>query len=226
MKIAIIIPVFNESERINKTIKDILVNSKRQIIVVNDGSTDDTLMKVKSKFGGCRQVEIVSHEINLGKGAAMKTGAEKAWEMGMEAIIFMDGDGQHNPKYLADFTRYLNQSDLVFGYRSLNKNMPLIRKLLNRIASLIFKAFFNIRRKDLLCGFFGIKKNVYKIIEWNSAGYEVEMEIATRVGKNKINFKEVKIKTVYVKKVGYTKGMNIWEAMKISRFIPLWYFLK
>jgi hypothetical protein len=74
-----------------------------------------------------------------------------------------------------------------------------------------------------LCGFFGFRKNVYQEIEWFEPRYGVETEIACRVGKKQIPFKEVKIDTIYIDKY---KGVTIFDAFKILGRIPFWYFEK
>ena len=82
---------------------------------------------------------------------------------------------------------------------------------------------FNIKRKDLLCGFLGFRKEVYRQIKWKSCRYGIETEMATKVGRNKIPFSEVKIDTIYIDKY---KVVTIFDAFKILGKIPLWYFEK
>ncbi|RLC30852.1 glycosyltransferase family 2 protein, partial [Candidatus Woesebacteria bacterium] len=92
MKIFIVIPAYQEEERIGNVIRDV-TKTKFPIVVVDDGSKDNTF-KIASKY----RVTALRHKVNLGKGAAMKTGAEVAFKMGADAIVFMDSDGQHKAK--------------------------------------------------------------------------------------------------------------------------------
>lgn len=223
INIAIIVPVYNEGLRAVKTIKKILDISKNNIIVVNDGSKDNSLVVLKKEFKKNKRVVILNHLINLGKGSAMKTGIKMAWKLGYNAVIFIDADGQHNPKFLPLFEEKLKSDLIVFGYRKLNGEMPLIRKFGNLVAKKMVEVLFNIRRKEFLCGFLGFRKSVYKKIKWNSNRYGVETEIATKVGKNRIKFSEVEIDTIYIDKY---KGVNIFDAFKILTKIPSWYFAK
>lgn len=223
MKIGIVVPVYNENLRAVETIKSILKVTKNQLIVVDDGSKDESLKLLRKSFSKNKQVMILSHVVNLGKGDAMKTGTLMAWRLGMEAVIFIDADGQHNPKYLPEFEKGLEKYDLVFGYRELNGDMPLVRKWGNIVAKHVLRQVFNIKRKEFLCGFLGFKKSVYKKIRWHSDRYGVETEIATRVGKNKLSFLEIKIDTIYVDKY---KGVSIFDAFRILSMIPYWYFSK
>ena len=223
MKTAIIVPVYNEGLRGIETIKKVLRKHKGEIVVVNDGSLDNSLKLIKHGFKKINRVTVLNHVINLGKGAAMKTGAEFAFNNGVEAVLFLDADGQHNPKYISKFKRYLKEYPMVFGYRVMNKKMPFIRKWGNIMAANLIKALFGIKKKDLLSGYLGFRKEVYEQIKWGSARYGIETEMATRVGKNIIPFKEIKIDTIYIDKY---KGVTILDALKILVQIPFWYFSK
>jgi len=224
MKVFIIVPVYNEENRAVETINQILKTDKDlNIIVVDDGSSDNSLKILENSFKNNSRIVISSHLINLGKGAAMKTGLKMAWELGGDAVVFIDADGQHNPKYLPKFINALEKFPIVFGYRELNKKSPWIRRNGNKFAGWLIGSLFNIKRKDLLCGFLGFRKDIYKKITWKSNRYGIETEMATKVGKNKIPFLEVKIDTIYIDKY---KGVTIFDALKILVKIPFWYFNK
>ena len=225
LKIAVVIPVYNEKDRAVETIKLVLEKMRKGdvVVVVDDGSSDKSLKLLKSNFSGNKRVYILSHIMNLGKGAAMKTGTEFAWKLKVSGVIFIDSDGQHNPKYLPMFRKALRNNNLVFGYRDFGGQMPYVRKWGNKVAVVLVRRLFNVKRKDLLCGFFGFRKKVYKKIYWGSSRYGVETEIATRVGKNKLEFSEIKVDTIYIDKY---KGVNMIDALKILFNIPFWFFRK
>jgi len=224
MKIFVVVPVYNEEYRAVETIKKILEIGKNfKVVVVDDGSADNSLKILNKIFKKNKRVYISNHIVNLGKGAAMKTGLKIAWKLGGEAVIFVDADGQHNPKYLPKFMEKLNDYPVVFGYRELNKNSPWIRRNGNKFAGWLIGFLFNIKRRDLLCGFLGFRKEVYQKIKWNSCRYGIETEMATKVGRNKIPFSEIKIDTIYIDKY---KGVTIFDAFKILSKIPFWYFAK
>lgn len=223
MKIVVIVPEYNENERAVKTIRNILKNFKGQILVVDDGSSDNSFQLISKKFRNNPRVKIVHHLINLGKGSAMKTGVEMAWKMGGAAVIFIDADGQHNPKYIKKFEEKLVDFPIVFGYRILSRKVPFVRRLGNIVAAELVEVLFNIKKRDLLSGYLAFKKEVYQQIEWNSQRYGIETEMATKIGKNKIPFSEIKIDTIYIDKY---KGVNIIDAIKVLMQIPFWYFSK
>jgi len=224
MNIFVVVPVYNEEYRAVETVnKILLVDKKVKIVLIDDGSSDNSLKILRDKFKKNKRVIISSHVINLGKGAAMKTGLKIALKLGAQGVVFVDADGQHNPKYLPKFIEELNKYPMVFGFRLLNKDAPWLRRNGNRFASWSMRTFFNIQRKDLLCGFLGFRKEIYKKIKWKSTRYGIETEMAIKVGKNKIPFSEVKIDTIYIDKY---KGMTIFDAFKIIFRLPFWFFEK
>ncbi len=223
MNIFVIIPVFNEGHRAIETINAVLKTVDIPIIVVDDGSSDDTFKIIARSFKKNKKVKLFSHAVNLGKGAAMKTGLKIAWKLGGDAVVFMDADGQHDPKHLPLFLEGLQKYPVVFGYRALDKKSPWIRRYGNKLAGEIIRLLFGIKRKDLLCGFLGFRKDVYSIIKWKDNRYGIETEMATKIGKNKISFLEIKIDTIYIDKY---KGVTIFDAFKILLKIPFWYIDK
>lgn len=223
MNTYIVLPAYNESNRVVKTLRQILRDSKLPVVVVDDGSTDDTFSQLKRNFKKNPRVILLKHIINLGKGSAMKTGIECATINGADSFIFIDADGQHNPAHLKMFQELLRDHDIVFGYRDLGKKMPVVRRCGNILAKWLIKKFFKIDRKDLLCGYLAFKLKVYDKLIWQSSRYGVETEMAVNVGKNKIKFCENKIDTIYINKY---KGVTIFDAFRILIKLPFWYFEK
>lgn len=224
MKIDIIIPVFNESLFIKSFLDDLFKEKNslrliRNVIIVDDGSTDETLAKINKKISS--KIKIITYAKNKGKGYAMKLGMNVAKKSKADAVIFMDGDRQHNPKHLLEFIKSLKEHRLVFGYRKLTQNTPYFRKLGNQIVRYLLQTFFNIKRHDVLCGFMALRKEVFDKIVWESNDYGVEIEISAIVGKKRIEFKEILIDTLYL---DVKKGVTLTKAFFISLKIPYWYF--
>ena len=147
-KVAIVIPAYNES----KTIKKVIAEVKRfgDIIVVNDGSSDSTLQKC-NKMG----VNVISHLSNKGYDEALNTGFREAIDRNYEVIITFDADGQHDPRMIDIFLRYIDEGyDLVIGNRS--------RK--QRIGEIIFSIYASYMYgiSDPLCGFKAYRAKLYK----------------------------------------------------------------
>ena len=217
MKFIIIIPAYNEEKRIASVLKDVK-KYKLPIIVVDDGSTDNTYAVAKKA-----RAIVLRHRVNLGKskGAALKTGVEAAFRLGADAVILLDSDGQHKARDLPKFIKALESGkyDIVFGSRNLSHGVPLIRFLGNKFASVLVSFLFNIYISDIPCGYKAFTKKAYKKIVWESVGYGVETEIAIRAGSTGLRRCEVSVATVYYDKY---KGTTIFDAINILFDVVRW----
>jgi len=128
LKICVIVPTYNNHTTVLQVL-DRLQPFAEDIMVVNDGSTDDTLALLK---GYKQQIHIVSYDQNQGKGHALRTGFRKAKEMGFDYAITIDSDGQHYPEDLPHFVQKLKEcmaqgrpDVIIVGNRKLQQeNMP------------------------------------------------------------------------------------------------------
>ena len=205
MNIFVIIPALNEESRIGKVLTG--VQKKRfPIVVVDDGSKDKT-SRVAKRF----TPYVLKHPINLGKGAALKTGCLAAFKLGAEAVIFMDSDGQHKASDLPKFVKGLKSCNVVFGVRNFGK-IPLVRLLGNKLITSIVGLFFGIKVQDILCGFKAFTKKAFEKVRWYSSGYGVETEIVALTGKYNLKNCEVPVATLYYDKF---KGLTIEQGMGI-----------
>lgn len=187
------------------------------IIIVDDGSTIPVTLPQNKK------THLLRHRLNLGKGAALKTGIDYAFSQGVDAAIMMDSDGQHDPKDLPLFIKALQDHDLVFGYRDLNYNMPLMRRLGNFLVPFYLKFLFNTNIKDILSGYRAFSKKAYSVIKWDASDYGVETEIVIRYSKHSSQLKtaQVPIHTIYHDAY---KGFSIIESVQLFLNIILWKF--
>lgn len=218
MKIFVVVPLFNEKKHIADVIKDISAY-KLPVVVVDDGSSDNSELIIKNlEF---KNLTFLEHGVNLGKGAAMKTGAEYAFSKGADAVIFMDADGQHKASDLSGFIKLLNggKYDVVFGSRNLNMGVPFVRYMGNKIASVIAAFLFGTYVSDAICGFRALTKRGYKRVKWESVGYGVEIEMVARVGKYKISHTEIPVETVYY---DHVKGVTLLDAFGILGQVVKW----
>jgi glycosyltransferase involved in cell wall biosynthesis len=216
MKVFAVIPVYNEEKRI----KDVIKKTKKyadKVIVVDDGSCDKTYETSRNE-----NIIVLKHVINMGKGFALRTGCEKATREGADVIVAIDGDGQHKPEDIPRLVKALKDKDIVFTYRPLNENMPLLKKIGNYIINKSSSLFFGIRLRDTQSGFKAFTKEAYKKIKWNSDRYNVESEMVMKTGKNKLKYQEIPIKTIYNDKF---KGTTVLDGMRI--FLNMfWWWLR
>lgn len=192
-KIWVIVPAYNEKKYLEKVLTK-LRRVTKNFVVVDDGSIDNTV-EIAKEFTN----EVLVHKLNLGKGAAMKTGADYVFKYKKaDAIVFIDSDDQHDPNELElFFNEFTKGAKIVFGERGLDSRMPLIRVMGNRFASVAVLFLFGDYIPDIPSGYKGMTKDTYKKIRWRETGYGVELEIAAKVAKSKLKFNVVPVTTIY-----------------------------
>jgi len=152
-KVSIIIPAFNEGDIIANIVQQIRsLHPDFEVIVVNDGSTDDTAAEAQ-KAGA----EVYSHPYNIGNGAAIKSGIRVATG---DILVFIDGDGQHNPEDIARLLDFFPDFDMVVGARSISDQASLGRAFGNKIYNWFASYVAKFSIKDLTSGFRAVKSNV------------------------------------------------------------------
>jgi len=218
MKIFVVIPLYNEQRHVVKVLKEIQ-KYKLPVVVVDDGSVDGSVEKVKSLKQN--NLTLLEHKVNLGKGAALKTGADYAFGHIADAVIFMDADGQHEPNDLNKFIEVLetHKYDAVLGSRNFGYGVPLVRFIGNKIASVLIGFLFGLYVSDIICGFRALTKKAYEKIKWESSGYGVETEMIIRLGKSKLRYHEIPVETLYHDNV---KGVTILDALGIFAQVIQW----
>ena len=151
--VSIIIPAFNEAATIGKLIAALAGSfPSYEIIVVDDGSTDDT-----GRIARDNGAVVMRHPYNIGNGAAVKTGIRCARG---DILVFMDGDGQHDSRQIAALLEPLPAYDMVIGARSSGGQASWRRALGNRLLNRLASYVANFRIKDLTCGFRAIKADI------------------------------------------------------------------
>ena len=157
--ISVVIPVYNESKIIGKVIRELIIELNKtgndyEIIVVDDGSKDDTRTVLESTGA-----KIITHPYNIGNGAAVKTGVRNA--VG-DIIVLMDGDGQHNPMDINNLLEFIPQYDMVVGARVDKKSGSRHRNFANAIYNLFASYLTHFKVIDLTSGYRIIKKELIK----------------------------------------------------------------
>ena len=194
MKIAIVIPAHNEAQTIGP-----LVEAVRALgydcIMIDDGSMDKT-DAVALEAGAV----VLKTAAKSGKGNALKAGFDYALKSGYEAVIAMDGDGQHSPSDITAFVAcYQNtNADIVCGNRMHHpQGMPWLRLATNRLMSWAISIFCRQNIPDTQCGFRLIKTNVLQAIKLKSSDFEIETEVLIKASKKNFRIGSVDIQTIY-----------------------------
>jgi len=153
ISVSIIIPVFNEAENIGQIIGEIAaIYPDYEIIVVNDGSTDDTA-RVAKEAGAI----VYSHPYNIGNGAAIKSGIRIA---SGDILVFMDGDGQHQPRDIQRMMEFFPVFDIVVGAIARGHHAAWWLGLANTLYNLFASYVAKFRVEDLTSGFRAIKSDI------------------------------------------------------------------
>jgi glycosyltransferase involved in cell wall biosynthesis len=152
-KVSVIIPAYNEAQ----TIGDLVSKTRAlypdfEIIVIDDGSTDDTGAVAKNSGA-----TVYSHPYNIGNGATVKSGIRIAFA---NVLVFMDGDGQHNPEDIAKLLEYLPEFDMVVGARSKADHASLGRTFGNTAYNWLASYVAKFRVEDLTSGFRAVKADI------------------------------------------------------------------
>jgi glycosyltransferase involved in cell wall biosynthesis len=154
--VSIVIPAYNEAPVIGHVLDDIMaLPLEAEIIVVDDGSTDETAEVVRARSG----VSVISHPYNIGNGAAVKTGIRAAHG---DVIVLMDGDGQHSPADIPRLVDRIGRYDMVVGARTADSATERHRDLANSLYNAIAGYIVGHPVKDLTSGFRAVRARLAK----------------------------------------------------------------
>ncbi len=194
MKTCVLIPSYNEA----RTIGGIVGNIRGiglPVYVVDDGSTDNTAAEAKEKGAS-----VIRHGINKGKGASLINGFSRILKDGFDAVLVMDGDGQHRTDDVPSFINKMEETsaDIVIGNRMRDTApMPFVRVYTNRFMSGLLSKVAGQSIPDSQCGFRLIKKSVLERVKLECSNYETESELLIKAGRAGFRIESVPIKTVY-----------------------------
>jgi glycosyltransferase involved in cell wall biosynthesis len=219
IRLSIIIPAFNEEKTVGHILKKVykvsLKNIEKEIIIINDGSTDNTEKIIKdflfchSREGGNpvqskhKKIRLISHKKNQGKGKAIKTGLNLATG---DYILIQDADLEYDPQQYQNLLTPIleNKAKVVYGTRL--KRLPNLKRdennirfffhyLGNKALSLLTSILYKQWITDMETGYKIFPKNVIKNIRLDSKGFEFEPEITAKLLKKGLKIYEVPIIT-------------------------------
>lgn len=203
--VSVILPAYNESKSIGQVLKNI--NRRYEVIVVDDGSTDETA-DIARKHGA----KLISYGKNMGKGYALRRGI--AVSRG-SILVFLDGDGQHDPEDIPKLIVPLlaGKADIVLGMR-MHRGAPArgFRRLTNRLSALSVRAICGRSYNDVLSGFRAARRGVFSQLPLSKDGFETEIEFLINASFKQFRIAEVPIGTRRVSrrsKLGVRAGMGI-----------------
>ena len=196
--ISILIPSFNEGKTIlnvlNRISKIIASSINYEVVVINDGSTDNTLDLLKQNKDLYNQ--LITYNTNCGKGNAIKKGLEVS---NGKYIIFQDADLEYDPIEINKFVNLINrfEPDLIIGsrfnYSEYTRSHYILNKFGNIFITLIFNLFYNTTFTDIYSCYVCFKKDLLNVKNLQTIGFQQQAEILGKVVKNGKKFYEVPI---------------------------------
>jgi len=221
--ISVILPAYNESLNIRTVtakVFDFLQNnfSDFEIVVVDDGSQDntyDTCLAIKNELGS--SFKVLKHARNKGYGSALRTGL---FSSSKDLVFYTDSDNQFDIDELLGFIEYIDDYDLVIGYRR-NRQDSKLRKFTSFVYNRIIRLFFGLKVKDIDCSFKLFRRDSLKKLSIEKDKFFVDTELLLKAKLNKYRLKEIGI-THFPRKFGKStiRFSNIFETL-----LDIFYFL-
>ncbi|MFL2859775.1 MAG: glycosyltransferase family 2 protein [Pontiellaceae bacterium] len=212
-RFGILICAYNEESHIDGLIRSILKQSPEEIIVVDDGSTDNTAALAQQAGA-----TVIRNRKNLGKGSALKRGFKAFLNKNVDAVIVVDGDGQHDPNEIQCFLDTYRRTGIpvLIGNRMADpKGMPIIRKLTNHFMAYMLNRLTKVYVADPPCGFRFYAIEVLPFITSKEQRFAFEFDVLIRAAKRKIRIDSVRISTIY----------NDKQSSHIAPFRDSWLFI-
>ena len=204
LKVCVVIPCFKVKDKILQVIKEIDLKYVNLILIIDDKCPERTGDVVRQKC--LKKVKVIKHQKNMGVGGATITGFKYAIKNKFDLVIKLDGDGQHEPKYIKRFIAQFKNTNLNFckgtrfkSHRERGK-IPIVRLFGNYILTFATKincANYNIT--DAVNGFIAIKTSLLKKINLNNISKEFffEEDLLFHCSFTKLEIREIPIKTIY-----------------------------
>ncbi len=208
----VVIPAYNEETVLEEVLTDVLaVVPAQRVIVVNDGSKDQT-----PAIARAAGVHVVSHRINRGLGAALKTGLQLAFEMGAECAVTFDADGQHSAKDIVRVSEPIlaGNADMVIGSRFMKvQDMPQIRRVFNWIGNVVTWALHGVWVSDSQSGLRAFSKKALSQMKISANHMGISSEFVHEMHRLQLPIEEVSIAPVYTE-YSMSKGQSLKVGVK------------
>jgi glycosyltransferase involved in cell wall biosynthesis len=189
-KLSVVIPVFNEEKTLSEVVKKVLsaeiLSKTLEIIIVDDCSSDSTWEIAKDLKENDPRIKIIRHEINLGKGASLRTGFSESCG---EIVLVQDGDLEYDPKDYPSLLKPIleEKADVVYGsrFRSNHETRVLYfwHRIANGILTLCSNMFTNLNLTDMETGYKVFRKDILDKIVLQEDRFGIEPEITAKIAQ-------------------------------------------
>jgi glycosyltransferase involved in cell wall biosynthesis len=212
ISISVFFPCYNEQDNVKRVVAKAVETLEGmgvdfEVVIVNDGSADGTGKAADALAAADKRVRVVHHPQNMGYGAAVQSGIRNAKK---ELIFFTDGDGQFDIGEIKLLLPFIEQNDIVCGYR-LDRKDPFGRKLNGWLWTQLVCVLFGMRIRDIDCAFKLFRSEVFERMKLSSAGALISAEILARVTRRGYRIVEVGVHH-YPRTAGKQTGAN-WKVI-------------
>jgi glycosyltransferase involved in cell wall biosynthesis len=214
-KIGCLVPVYRHFQALLQLLPE-LTNYFKQtdIIIVDDGGDDFDRAELRQLFP---KITCLSHDKNLGKGAAQLTGLAALAVRGYSHALCLDADGQHDPADIPAFTAACGTAAIVIGDRLANMSgMPYSRRLSNRLTSALIRRQTGLAVGDSQCGFRLLDIAAIMQLPLTAGGFQFESQMLFEAGRKRLTIRNVPIRIVYNR-----RGSSIHHFADSWRFVRL-----
>lgn len=214
-KIIVIVPAYNEEKRIGAALDDLIRNGYKNIVVIDDGSKDRSGQIALSKGA-----VVLTHKVNRGQGAALRTGIEYAISIGADIIVTFDSDGQQMASEMKGLIKPVadGEVDITIGSRFLpgqKSQVPMLRKMLLFGSRVVILIFYGLWMTDAHNGYRAMSREAAQKIEIRSNRMEHASEIIGEMKRNSLRYKEVPVTVRYTEETLQKGAGGIVQAFKV-----------
>jgi dolichol-phosphate mannosyltransferase len=192
------LPVYNEAANLSGALAGALTYSK-EVLVVDDGSTDGTSQMLAARD----DIYLISHQRNLGYGAALQSAFAFAIQNGYDVLVTIDCDGQHQPQLIPRFVELSRSADIVSGSRYLRRfpgdsDPPEVRKRINMIMTEEINRRLGLNITDAFCGFKAYRTSALAKMSLTETGYAMPLELWAQAYRLGLKIVEVAVPMIYL----------------------------
>ena len=195
LRYGVIICAYNEATYIDQVIRNVLALSPAELVLIDDGSNDHTAALAQQAGA-----HVLRNRKNLGKGSSLRRGIKYLLERNVEAVIVLDGDGQHDPVEIPRFLDAYERTRIpvLIGNRMSDvAGMPTLRAWTNRFMAFILHGLVKVYIPDPPCGFRFYRSDVLPYILSDEPRFAFEFDVLIRAAKRRIRMDSVRISTRY-----------------------------
>ena len=228
-KISVVLPSLDPDEKLIAVVDGLLEYGFDHIILINDGSKKENLHYFTDLAAQHPEITLLHHEVNKGKGAALKNAFNYFLQNRPEGygVVTVDGDNQHHPEDTRACCLHMMETGRVtLGCRDFNQaDVPARSSFGNKMTSMIFKVFVGMTISDTQTGLRAIPREVLKIlVDVYGDRFEYETNMLLAFKQNGIPFDEVKIRTVYIEENKSSHFRVIHDSWRIYKLILAHFF--